>query len=122
MMSNVVKTAATKIPWEKLMKAALPVLIDQTTKLLSKIGRRKPPEIDLNSTPESRIAALENYVEGLEQDVNEAVKALENTATELSMLASAGKVLTARVTISLLLSVSATIVAVACVILLLLHR
>jgi hypothetical protein len=94
----------------------------RTRKLLSKIRRRKPPEIDPNSTPESRIAALENYVEGVEQDLKEAVKALENTATELSMLASAGKVLTARVTISLLLSVSAAIVAVACLILLLLHR
>lgn len=122
MMANVARTAATKIPWEKLVKAALPVLIDETRKLLSKIRRRKPPEIDPNSTPESRIAALENYVEGVEQDLKEAVKALENTATELSILASAGKVLTARVTISLLLSVSAAIVAVACLILLLLHR
>jgi hypothetical protein len=122
MVANIARTAATKIPWEKLMKAALRVLIDQTTKLLSKIGGRKPPETDPSSTPESRIAALENYVDGVEQDLKEAVKALEDTATELSILASAGKVLTARVTISLLLSGLAAIVAVACLILLLLHR
>jgi hypothetical protein len=122
MVARLARTAATKIPWDKIVKAALPVLIDQTTKLLSKIGRRKPPQADLHSTPETRITALEKYVEGLEQDLKEAVKALENTATELSLLASAGKVLTARITISLLLSGLAAIIAVACFILVSLHR
>jgi hypothetical protein len=122
MVARLARTAATKIPWDKIVKAALPVLIDQTTKLLSKIGRRKPPQADLHSTPETRITALEKYVEGLEQDLKEAVKALENTATELSLLASAGKVLTARITISLLLSGLAATIAVACFILVSLHR
>jgi hypothetical protein len=122
MLAKVARTAATKIPWDKLAKAAFPVLIEHTTKLLSKIGKRKPPQIDLHSTPEARITALENYVEGVEQDLKEAVQALEDTTTELSALASAGKVLTARVTISLFLSGSAVIVAVVCLILILLHR
>ncbi len=122
MVARLARTAATKIPWDKLVKAALPVLIDQTTKLLSKIGRRKPPQIEPNSTPDAKIAALEKYVEGLEQDLKEAVTALENTATELSALVSAGKVLTARVTISLVLSGSAAILALACLILILLHK
>lgn len=121
-MARVARTAATKIPWDKIVKAALPVLIEQTTRLLSKIGRRKPPQADLHSTPETRITALEKYVEGLEQDLKETVKALEDTAKDLSAVAAAGKILTARVTISLVLSGSAAIIAVACLILILLHK
>jgi ATP/maltotriose-dependent transcriptional regulator MalT len=118
----VIARAASKIPWDKLLKVALPVIIDETKKLVAKISKRKPPEIDPNSTPEARINTLETYVEEIEEDLKEAVKALEKTATELSALAAAGRVLTARVTISLVVSGSAAILGIGCWIFVLLHR
>lgn len=114
--------AASKVPWEKLLKVALPVLIDETRKLVAKIGKRRPPAIDSNSTPESKINALETYLEEVEEDLKEAVKALEKTATELSALASAGRVLTGRVMVALIVSGFAAILGIGCSIFVLLHR
>lgn len=118
----VLARAASKIPWEKLLKVALPVLIDETKKLVAKIGKRKPPAVDSNSTPEAKINALETYVEEVEGDLEEAVKALEKTATELSALASAGRVLTARVMIALIVSGFAAILGIGSWIFILLYR
>jgi len=114
--------AASKFPWEKLLKVALPVLIDETKRLVAKISNRRPPAVDSNSTPEVKIKALETYVEEVEEDLKEAVKALEKTATELSALASAGRVLTARVMVALIASGFAAILGIGCWIFILLHR
>jgi hypothetical protein len=118
----VIARAASKIPWEKLLKVALPVIIEETKKLVARISKRKPPDIAASSTPEGRIKALESYVKDMEEDLKEAAKALEKTATELSALASAGRVLTARVTVSLILSGVAVVLGIGCWIFVFLHR
>ena len=122
MMARVARVATTKIPWDKIVKAALPVLIEHTTKLLSKMGKRRPPGAHLHLTPETKMVALEKYVEGLEEDLKETVKTLEDTAKDLSALAAAGQILTARITISLFLSGSAGVLGLVCLILILLHK
>jgi ATP/maltotriose-dependent transcriptional regulator MalT len=113
--------AVSKFPWEKFLKVALPLLIDETTKLVTKIRKRKPPQIDGGSTPEARINALENYVKEMEEDLKETAEALEKTATELSALASAGRILTTRVTIALVASGCAAILCIGSWIFILLH-
>ena len=114
--------AASKIPWQKLLKVALPVIIEETKKLVARISKRKPPDIAASSTPEERIKALESYVKDMEEDLQETAKALEKTATELSALASAGRVLTARVMVALIVSGFAAILGIGCWIFILLHR
>jgi ATP/maltotriose-dependent transcriptional regulator MalT len=121
MVASVARTAASRIPWDKLVKVVLPIVIDEIRKLLAKIGKRKPPKIEPDSTPEAKIEALETYVEGVEEDLKEAVEALQKTATELSALASAARVLTARVTVALFISGSAIILGVACWLFVLFH-
>jgi hypothetical protein len=118
----VIARAASKIPWEKLLKVALPVIIEETKRLVARISKRKPPDIAVGSTPEGRIKALESYVKDMEEDLKETAQALEKTAAELSALASAGRVLTARVTVSLILSGLAAILGIGCWIFVLLHR
>jgi ATP/maltotriose-dependent transcriptional regulator MalT len=104
--------AVSKFPWEKLLKVALPLLIDETTKLVRKIRKRKPPQINGGSTPEARINALESYVKEMEEDLKETAEALEKTATELSALASVCRIVTTRVTIALVPSGCAVILCI----------
>ena len=62
MIAKIARTAAGKIPWEKLLKVALPIAIEETKRLLSKIGKRKSPRASADSSPEAKIAALDAYV------------------------------------------------------------
>jgi hypothetical protein len=39
-VATIARTAADKIPWDKLLKVALPIAVEETKKLLSKIGKR----------------------------------------------------------------------------------
>jgi len=104
------------------LKVALPVIIEETKKLVGRISKRKPPDIAVSSTPEERIKALESYVKDMEEDLKEAAKALEKTAAELSALASAGRILTARVTAALVVSGLAIVLGIGCWLFILLHR
>ncbi len=119
MVGKIVRTAAGKIPWEKLLKVALPIAIEETKKLLSKIGKRKSPRASADSSPEAKIAALETYVGELQADLKEAVEVIERTTTDLSTVVSGARILTARVAIALSLSAAALICAVVCLFLLL---
>jgi ATP/maltotriose-dependent transcriptional regulator MalT len=121
MIANIARTAAGKIPWEKLLKVALPIAIEETKRLLSKIGKRKSPPASADSSPEAKIAALEAYVGELEADLKEAVEVIEKTTTDLSTVVSGARVLTARIAIALSLSAAALICSVVCLFLLL-HR
>src|SRR6266487_2302169 len=104
MVAKVATIAARIIPWEKILKVAVPIAIDETKKLLAKLSKRKPLQVDPNSTPEAKLDLLETHVGEIEAELKEAASALEKTTIELSALASAARVLTARVTIALSLS------------------
>jgi hypothetical protein len=120
-VATIARTAAGKIPWDKLLKVALPIAIEETKKLLSKIGKRKSPPASAASSPEARIAALEAYVGELQADLKEAVEVIEKTTTDLSTVVSGARVLTARIAIALSLSAAALICSLVCLFLLL-HR
>ena len=121
MIGKIASTAARKIPWDKLLKVALPIAIEETKKLLSKIGKRKSPRASADSSPEAKIAALEAYVGELQADLKEAVEVIEKTTTDLATVVSGARVLTARIAIALSLSAAALMCSVVCLFLLL-HR
>ena len=97
-----------------LAEEGFPIVWEEIKNLLARITKRNPPEVDPNSTPESKIKALEDYVGEVEGDLKEAVEALQKTSAELVNLASVANVLRVRVTIALLLSGSAVVIGIGC--------
>ena len=110
MLGKIARTAAKQIPWKKIIvEKGLPVAIEEIKKLLARIGQ---------STPTDR-GKLEDE---LEQTVHALQDAVAEASQRLQMLAEAVQVLTARVTIALILAGIALILTVACWLLVLLNH
>jgi hypothetical protein len=107
---NIARTAAKLVPWKKiLVETGLPIAIEEIKKLLARIGQPKTPD-----------------AEKLEEELRQTVRTLQDAFTETSqriqMLAEAVHVLTARLTIALILCGVALIVGGGCWLFVLFHR
>ena len=99
---NIARTAAKQVPWKKvLVETGLPIAIEEIKKLLARIGQPKAAN-----------------AEKVEDELQETVRTLRDAFTEISqritVLGEAVQVITARVTIALILGAVALLLVIGC--------
>lgn len=108
-MARIAK-AAVKIPWKRILQTVMPAAIDQ---VLDRVKRHKQQR-----------DSLAKRIDELEDDLESSLEAVRSTSDELASrihdIGTAAQVLTARLTIALVIAAAAFIIAVAALLIVLL--